>query len=401
LLPVLPVLGAGVVVLLPLPEPMPVELGDVGLVVLPLVLEPEPLVLPEAPLPALEPLRASRSHFSLSAPVMARHLLASPPDAPDAAPAEPEVEPLVPEDEPVEGVAEGVELLPAAPAPVLPDDDAPLLPLLEPEDCENATPDSARSAAAVAAVSVFNIIERSPSKGGWKLRRLARKAHAVSAEKIFGARAECARWWLPPVARGAYCSPLSRCWLLGSITPQERNLPLPDITRKGTCMEKIEKSIEVAAPVRAVYNQWTQFEEFPRFMAGVKEVRQLDDTHLHWHAEIWGKDKEWDAEITEQVPDQVIAWRSTSGAPNAGTVRFEPVSHERTRVRLTMEYQPEGAVEKTGDAVGVFSSRVQNSVEDFKKFIEKRGAETGGWRGEVHGGQKTPTSQRQGPGGSR
>jgi uncharacterized membrane protein len=166
-------------------------------------------------------------------------------------------------------------------------------------------------------------------------------------------------------------------------------------------MEKIEKSVEVAAPVRAVYNQWTQFEEFPRFMAGVKEVRQLDDTHLHWHAEIWGKDKEWDAEITEQVPDQVIAWRSTSGAPNAGTVRFEPVSHERTRVRLTMEYQPEGAIEKTGDMVGVFTSRVQNSVEDFKKFIEKRGAETGGWRGEVHGGQKTPTSQRQGPGGSR
>ena len=153
-------------------------------------------------------------------------------------------------------------------------------------------------------------------------------------------------------------------------------------------MEKIEKSIEVAAPVRAVYNQWTQFEEFPRFMAGVKEVRQLDDTHLHWHAEIWGKDKEWDAEITEQVPDQVIAWRSTSGAPNAGAVRFEPVSHERTRVRLTMEYQPEGAVEKAGDAVGVFSSRVQNSVEDFKKFIEKRGAETGGWRGEVHGGRE-------------
>jgi hypothetical protein len=167
LLPVLPVLGAGVVVLLPLPEPMPLEPGDVGLVVLPVELEPEPLVLlPEAPLPALEPLRASRSHFSLSAPVMARHLLASPPDAPDAAPAEPEVEPLVPEDEPVEGVAEGVELLPAAPAPVLPGDDAPLLPLLEPEDCENATPDSARSAAAVAAVRVFNIIERSPSKGG-------------------------------------------------------------------------------------------------------------------------------------------------------------------------------------------------------------------------------------------
>src|SRR5918998_32982 len=88
-------------------------------------------------------------------------------------------------------------------------------------------------------------------------------------------------------------------------------------------MERVEKSVEVAAPLRAVYNQWTQFEEWPRFMAGVKEVRQLDDTHLHWHAEVWGKDKEWDAEITEQVPDQVIAWRSTSAAPRpaAGAAR--------------------------------------------------------------------------------
>jgi uncharacterized membrane protein len=159
-------------------------------------------------------------------------------------------------------------------------------------------------------------------------------------------------------------------------------------------MERIEKSVEVRCPVRTVYNQWTQFEDFPRFMAGVKEVKQLDDTHLHWHAEIWGKDKEWDSEITEQVPDQVISWRSTSGARNAGTVRFEPVAADRTRVKLTMEYEPEGAVEKAGDAIGVLSARVQNTVEDFKKFIEERGAETGGWRGEVRGGQK------QGPGGA-
>ena len=165
-------------------------------------------------------------------------------------------------------------------------------------------------------------------------------------------------------------------------------------------MQRVEKSVEVACPVRVVYNQWTQFEEFPRFMAGVKEVKQLDDTHVHWHAEIWGKDKEWDSEITEQVPDQVISWRSVSGAPNSGSVRFEPVSHDRTRVRLTMEYDPEGAVEKTGDALGVFSSRVQNTVEDFKKYIEKRGAESGGWRGEVHGGQKsTPQGGKPGGGG--
>ena len=156
-------------------------------------------------------------------------------------------------------------------------------------------------------------------------------------------------------------------------------------------MERIEKTVEVRAPVRTVYNQWTQFEEFPKFMAGVKEVRQLDDTHVHWHAEIWGKDKEWESEITEQVPDQKIAWRSTSGdAPNAGTVRFEPLGQDRTRVQLTMEYEPQGAVENIGDALGVLSKRVESTVKDFKKFIESRGAETGGWRGEVHGGQKTP-----------
>jgi hypothetical protein len=172
LLPVLPELEPGVVVeLLPEPEPMPLDPGVVGLVVLPVELEP--LLLPEAPLPALPldelPLRASRSHFSFSAPVRARHLLASLPDAPDAAPAEPELPDvelsLLPELLPEDGEAEGVLAPPDAPAPVLPED-APLLPLLEPEDCAKATPDSARSAAAVAAVRVFNIMERSPSKGG-------------------------------------------------------------------------------------------------------------------------------------------------------------------------------------------------------------------------------------------
>src|SRR3954471_14471721 len=157
-------------------------------------------------------------------------------------------------------------------------------------------------------------------------------------------------------------------------------------------MERIEKSIEVRCPVRTVYNQWTQFEDFPKFMAGVKEVRQLDDTHVHWHAEVWGRDKEWDAEITEQLPDERISWRSVSGAPNAGSVRFEKVAADRTRVVLTMEYEPEGAVENAGDAIGVFSARVQNTVEDFKKYIEDRGAESGAWRGEVHGGQKTDHS---------
>src|SRR5690606_21147730 len=103
-----------------------------------------------------------------------------------------------------------------------------------------------------------------------------------------------------------------------------------------------------------VYNQWTQFEDFPRFMAGVKEVRQIDDTHVHWPAEIWGKDKEWDAEIVEQLPDERISWRSTSGPHNAGAVRFEPLGPDRTRVHLAMSYEPEGLIENVGDAVGVF-----------------------------------------------
>jgi uncharacterized membrane protein len=148
-------------------------------------------------------------------------------------------------------------------------------------------------------------------------------------------------------------------------------------------MEQIEKTIEVNCPVRSVYNQWTQFEDFPRFMAGVKNVRQLDDTHVHWEAEVWGKDVEWDAEITEQDPDRRISWRSTSGAPNAGTVRFEPLGDDRTRVRLAMAYEPQGAVENMGDALGLLNARVQSTVEDFKKFIESRNTETGAWRGKV------------------
>ena len=156
-------------------------------------------------------------------------------------------------------------------------------------------------------------------------------------------------------------------------------------------MERIEKSIQVNCPVDMVYNQWTQFEDLPQFMSGVKEVRQIDDTHVHWHAEVWGKDKEWDAEITEQVPDQRIAWRSISDdAPNAGEVRFEPLTEDSTNVILTMEFEPTGALETIGAALGAMDKRVQSTVEDFKEFIEGRRMETGAWRGEVHGGETEP-----------
>jgi uncharacterized membrane protein len=163
-------------------------------------------------------------------------------------------------------------------------------------------------------------------------------------------------------------------------------------------MERIEKIVEVDCPIRTVYNQWTQFEEFPRFMDGVKEVRQLDDTHLHWRAEIWGKDKEWDAEITEQVPDDHIGWKSISGdSPYAGVVRFEPLSPTRTRVRLVMAYEPRGAAENVGDALGLMSVLVQKSVEQFKEYIEGRGREDGAWRGQVHDSAAMPTDSPRRP----
>ena len=148
-------------------------------------------------------------------------------------------------------------------------------------------------------------------------------------------------------------------------------------------MSVIEKSIEIEVPVRTAYNQWTQFEEFPKFMEGVKQVRQIDDKHLHWKAEIGGKEKEWDAEITEQIPDERVAWRSRTGAMNAGVVTFHRLSDAKSKVMLQMEYDPEGVVENVGDAVGFVSQRVLGDLERFKKYIESRGRETGAWRGTV------------------
>jgi uncharacterized membrane protein len=149
-------------------------------------------------------------------------------------------------------------------------------------------------------------------------------------------------------------------------------------------METIEKSIEVNAPIRQVYNQWTQFEEFPNFMEGVLEVRQHTDRKLFWRAKIGGKEKEWQAEITEQVPDRQVAWRSIDGAPNSGTVTFESIGPDRTRVTLRMEWQPEGAVEKAGGVLGVDSARVEGDLKRFRDFIEKRQVATGAYRQEHH-----------------
>jgi uncharacterized membrane protein len=148
-------------------------------------------------------------------------------------------------------------------------------------------------------------------------------------------------------------------------------------------MSTIEQSIDVEAPTSTVYNQWTQFEEFPRFMEGVQEVRQLDDRRLLWRAEIGGRPKEWEAEITEQIPEERIAWRSRAGDANAGVVTFHHLAPGRTRVMLQLEYDPEGALENAADAVGIVSARVKGDLQRFKEFIEARGVETGAWRREI------------------
>ena len=148
---------------------------------------------------------------------------------------------------------------------------------------------------------------------------------------------------------------------------------------------KVEKSIDVEVPVRVAYNQWTQFEEFPRFMEGVEEVRQLDDKRLHWRAKIAGKSEEWDAEITEQTPDQRIAWRSTTGTPNSGVVSFKRLGENRTRIILEMSYTPTDPIETVSDKVGLVGKRVEGDLQRFKEFIESRPRETGAWRGEIHG----------------
>jgi uncharacterized membrane protein len=148
-------------------------------------------------------------------------------------------------------------------------------------------------------------------------------------------------------------------------------------------MEELEKAIEVQVPVRTAYNQWTQFEEFPRFMEGVESVTQLEDDRLHWVASIGGKTKEWDARITHQVPDQRVAWVSEDGPRQEGSVTFQPQGDDKTQVALRIEYEPEGLTDNVGDKLGFVTRRVEGDLERFKEFIEARGVETGAWRGRI------------------
>ena len=143
------------------------------------------------------------------------------------------------------------------------------------------------------------------------------------------------------------------------------------------------ESVDVAVPIRTAYNQWTQFEDFPRFMSGVKEVRQLDDTMTHWTVEIGGIRREFDARITEQLPDERVAWTSTSGTKQGGVVTFHRLDADHTRVTAQLEMEPEGVAEQVADKTGLVSHRVKGDLERFREFIESREQETGAWRGQV------------------
>ena len=154
-------------------------------------------------------------------------------------------------------------------------------------------------------------------------------------------------------------------------------------------MSRIEESITVDVPVRTAYDQWTQFEEFPQFMEGIEEIRQHDDTTLHWKASFGGRQHEWHAKITEQTPDQRVAWKSEDGKFNAGVVTFHRLGDNQTRIMVQMDWEPDGVLEQVGGALGLDSRRVRADLERFKQLIEERGEPTGAWRGEV---EQDPTS---------
>jgi uncharacterized membrane protein len=146
----------------------------------------------------------------------------------------------------------------------------------------------------------------------------------------------------------------------------------------------VQESVDVDVPIRVAYDQWTQFESFPQFMGGVERITQLDDTHTHWVTNIDGVKREFDAEITEQHPEERVAWTSTSGeAKHAGVVTFHRLDEAKTRVMIQIDWEPEGLVEKAGAALGFDDRQVKADAAKFKEFIESRGTETGAWRGDV------------------
>src|SRR3954451_3856795 len=208
---------------------------------------------------------------------------------------------------------------------------------------------------------------------------LSRESGASQPEAAAAATAEpscpfrLSVWALPKRARTTPAIPSNRPARLRRPKKEER------------MTTKVEKTVIVGVPISMAYNQWTQFEEFPAFMGGVQQVRQLDDQRLHWVAEIAGVKREWEARILDQWPDEKVAWAATEGATNAGAVYFSDAGEGRTLVRLELEYEPEGLVEKAGDALNFVDRQARADLDKFKEFIESRDLETGAWRGDVPG----------------
>ncbi|HKU31545.1 MAG TPA: SRPBCC family protein [Arthrobacter sp.] len=163
-------------------------------------------------------------------------------------------------------------------------------------------------------------------------------------------------------------------------------------------MSTVNQTIDVEVPVSVAYNQWTQFESFPEFMKGVEAVEQIDETALHFSTNVGGVKRDYNAQILEQVPDSLVSWASIDGPRNSGSVRFEPLSADRTRVSVDIEWEPETFAEKAGSLVGVDDLRVAADLDKFKDFIEKRGGETGAWRGTVAAGDVEDTGLTAGLG---
>jgi uncharacterized membrane protein len=151
-------------------------------------------------------------------------------------------------------------------------------------------------------------------------------------------------------------------------------------------MPTVTQSVDVEAPISTVYNQWTQFESFPQFMGGVESITQVDDTRSHWVTSVGGQHREFDTKITEQHPEERVAWTSTDGTTHAGVVTFHRLAEDTTRVTAQIDWEPDGVVEKAGSALGFDDRQVKSDLDRFKKFIESRGTETGAWRGDVPAG---------------
>ncbi|WP_432484011.1 SRPBCC family protein [Kineococcus esterisolvens] len=148
-------------------------------------------------------------------------------------------------------------------------------------------------------------------------------------------------------------------------------------------MSSVTESIDVDVPVHTAYNQWTQFESFPNFMSGVEAITQVSETRNHWKTKIAGVEREFDTEITEQHPDERVAWKSVDGKEHAGVVTFHRLGDDKTKVTVQMDWEADGLVEKVGAAVGADDRQIKADLKRFKEFIESRGAETGAWRGDV------------------